>query len=98
MVVSQYGLDYESRVWPQLWRENLSNVREAENLADQLQCLAGKMTRNIMEQLEELNASGAFADHKVFVLTNNSAFEGSYYKGHLTSKELSDIVFCLFKA
>ncbi len=26
------------------------------------------------------------------------AFEGSYYKGHLTSRELSNIVFCLYKA
>ena len=38
------------------------------------------------------------ADHEVFVLTDNSAFEGSYYKGHSTSRELSDIAFCLYKA
>ena len=37
-------------------------------------------------------------DHEVFVLTDSSAFEGSYYKGHSTSKELSDIVFSLYKA
>jgi hypothetical protein len=55
------------------------------------------MVRNITKQLEELNMSGALADHKVFILTNNSAFEGSYYKGHSTSKELSDIVFCFYK-
>ena len=32
------------------------------------------------------------------VLTDNSAFEGAYYKGHSTSKELSDIVFRLYKS
>ena len=39
----------------------------------------------------------ALADHEVFVLTDNSAFEGAYYKGHSSSKELSDIVFWLYK-
>jgi hypothetical protein len=34
----------------------------------------------------------------VFVLTDNSAFEGLYYKGHLTSRELSNIIFWLYKA
>ncbi len=53
---------------------------------------------HITEQLEELNASEALADHKVFVLTGNSAFEGSNSKGHSTRKELSNIVFCLYKA
>ena len=38
------------------------------------------------------------ADHTVFVLTDNSAFEGSYYKSHSTSRELSNIVFHLYKA
>jgi hypothetical protein len=34
VVVSQYGLDYESGVWTQHWRGKSSNVREAENLTD----------------------------------------------------------------
>ena len=38
------------------------------------------------------------ADHKVFVLMDNSTFEGLYYKGHLTSRKLSNIVFLLYKA
>ena len=38
------------------------------------------------------------AEHKLFVLTDTSAFEGSYYKGHSTSRELSNIVFCLYRA
>ena len=46
-----------------------------------------------------LNNNNALVDHEVFVLMDNSAFEGSfYYKRHLTSKELTDIVFRLYKA
>jgi hypothetical protein len=42
-VVSQYGLDNKSGVWLHLWKEKLLNVREAENLTDQLERLAAKM-------------------------------------------------------
>ena len=52
----------------------------------------------MVKQLETLNTNNALADHEVYVLTDNSAFEGSYYKGHSMSRELSDIVFCLYKA
>jgi len=93
VVVSQYGLDYKSGVWTQHWRGKSSNVRETENLTDRLERLAGDLAINVAERLETLNESGALSDHEVFVLTENSAFEGSYYKGHSTSKELSDIVF-----
>jgi hypothetical protein len=40
----------------------------------------------------------ALEHHEIFVFTDNSAFEGCYYKGHSTSEELSDIVFRLHKA
>ncbi len=30
VVVTQYGLDYESAVWSQVWRQKSSNVREAK--------------------------------------------------------------------
>ena len=98
VVVTQFGLDYESGVWSQLWRKKSSNVREAENLTDRLERLASDVGRNVAERVEELNTTQALADHEVFVLTDNSAFEGAYYKGHSTSKELSDIVFRLYKA
>jgi hypothetical protein len=98
VVVSQYDLDYESGVWSQYWRGKSSNVREAENLTDRLERLVGKLAINVAERLETLNKSGALANHNVFVLTNHSAFEGSYYKGHSASKELSNIVFHLYKA
>ena len=98
VMVLQYSLDYKSGVWPQHWRGKSSNVREAENLMDRLKRLTGELAINVAKRLETLNKSGALADHEVFVLTDNSAFEGSYYMGHLTSKELSDTVFRLYKA
>ena len=98
VVVSQYGLDYESGVWTQHWRGKSSNVREAENLTDRLERLARALAVSVADRLENLNKNGALVDHEVFVLTDNSTFEGSYYKGHSTSKELSDIVFRLYKA
>ena len=98
VVVTQYGLDYESGVWSQQWRGKSSNVREAENLTDRLERLAGQLAIGVVERLERLNEGAGLADHEVFVLTDNSAFEGAYYKGHSVSKELSDIVFRLYKA
>jgi hypothetical protein len=98
VMVSQYGLDYESGVWLQLWRGKSSNLREAENFTDRLERLAGEVGQNVAEHLEELNESRLLADHEVCVVTDNSAFKKAYYKGHLTSKELSYIVFRLYKA
>ena len=47
VVVSQYGLDYEPGVCSQLWRGKSSNVREAENLTDRLERLAGQLAISI---------------------------------------------------
>jgi hypothetical protein len=77
-VVEQYGVDYESGAWNLEWRLKLSNCREAENLTDRLECLVGE---------------GSLQNHEVFLITDNSAFEGACYKGHSSSRELSDIVF-----
>jgi hypothetical protein len=73
------------------------NVREAEALTDRLECLVGDIGHNVVERVEELNSTRALADHEVFVLTSNSAFKGAYYKTRSTSKELSNIVFQLYK-
>ena len=40
----------------------------------------------------------ALEHHEIFVFTDNSVFEGCYYKGHSISEELSDRVFHLHKA
>jgi len=96
VVVYQHGLDYELGTWLEEWRGKSSNVREAKNLTDRLKRLAAEsvgLATQVVNRLETLNTDNALADHEVFVLTDNSAFEGSYYKGHSTSRELSDIVF-----
>ena len=82
-VVEQYGVNYESGAWNLEWREKSSNCREAANLKD---------------RLEHLIADGALQNHEVFLITNNSAFEGAFYKGHSPTRELSDIVFRVHKA
>jgi hypothetical protein len=82
-VVEQYGVDYESGAWNLEWREKSSNCREAENLTD---------------RLERLVADEALNNHEVFLITDNAAFEGAFYKGHSPARELSDIVFRVHKA
>ena len=69
VVMTQYGLDYESGVWSQQWRGKSSNVREAENLTDRLEKLAGQVAFGVVERLEGLNEGAGLADHEVFVLT-----------------------------
>ena len=81
-VIEHYGVDYESGAWNFEWWEKSSNCREAENLTD---------------QLERLVANGTLLDHKVFLFTDNSSFEGAYYKGHSPTRHLSEIVFCVHK-
>ena len=82
-VVEQYGVEYEAGPWKMQWRKESSNVREAENLTD---------------RIERLGNDTALADHEVFVMTDNTAFEGAYYKGHSPSAKLNDIIFRLHKA
>jgi hypothetical protein len=96
MVVSQYGLDYELGVWLERWRGNSLNVRKAKNTTDRFERLAAEsveLATQVAKRLETLNTHNALVDHKVFVVTDNLAFEGAYYKGHSTSRELSNIVF-----
>ena len=81
--MEQYGIDYESGAWNLQWCQNYSNCQEAENLAD---------------RLERLVLDRSLVDHEVFLITDNSAFEGAYYKGHSPSWHLSEIVFRVHKA
>jgi hypothetical protein len=64
VIVELYGVDYESGAWNLKWREKSSNCREAKNLTD---------------RLERLVADGALQNHEVFLITDNSAFEGAFY-------------------
>ena len=65
-VMEQYGVDYKSGAWNLEWRLKSSNCREAENITD---------------RLERLVREGSLQNHEVFLITDNSAFEGAYYKG-----------------
>ncbi len=82
-VVEQYGVEYEAGPWKMQWRKESSNVREAKNLTD---------------RIERLGHGRVLTNHEVFVMTDNTAFEGLYYKGHSSSAKLNDIVFRLHKA
>jgi hypothetical protein len=53
---------------------------------------------NLTNRLEQLVSTGSLKNHEVFLITNNLVFEGAYYKGHLHSRDLSDIVFQVHKA
>jgi len=79
----KYGVEYEAGPWKMQWRKESSNVGEAENLTD---------------RIERLGNDTALTDHEVFVMTDNTAFEGAYYKGHSPSAKLNDIIFRLHKA
>ncbi len=61
-VIEQYGVDYKSGAWNLEWREKSSNCREAENSTD---------------RLERLVANESLNDHEVFLITDNSSFEGA---------------------
>ena len=61
----------------------MANCREAENLTD---------------QLDRLVADESLIDHEVFLITDNSSFEGGHYKGHSPTRQLSEIVFRVHKA
>ena len=79
VVVYQHGLDYESGTWSEEWMGKSSNVREAESLTDSLERLAAEsvgLATQVVERLETLNTVNALADHKVFVLTDNSPSRG----------------------
>jgi hypothetical protein len=82
-IMEQYGVDCKLGSWNLEWREKSSNYKEAENLTD---------------ILERLVADGALQNHEVFLITDNLAFEGAFYKGYSPSKELSDIMFQVHKA
>jgi hypothetical protein len=82
-VVEQYGVNYQLGAWNLQWRMKSWNCREAENLTG---------------RLERLLSTDFLKNHKVFLITDNSAFKGAYYKGLSHSRELLDIVFRIHKA
>jgi hypothetical protein len=82
-IIGEDGINYQSGTWAGDWAAESSNFREAENL---------------VLRLEGLVRDGTVQGHEVFMFTDNSVFESSYYKGHSTSEKLSDITFRLHRA
>ena len=73
----QDNIHWESGNYAVEYQNKSSNFREADNLVSRMERLADTL---------ELHGK------EVFILTDNSAFEGTYYKGHSSSEKLSDII------
>ena len=71
------GLHYEAANWAIHCKDETSNWKEASNLKF---------------RIEALEAKGKLNNAELFVLSDNSVFEGTFYKGHSNSKKLNDIV------
>jgi len=82
-IIGDDGTNYQSGTWSGDWAAESSNFREAEKL---------------VLRLEGLVRDGTVKGHEVFMFTDNSVFESSYYRGHSSSKKLSDITFRLHRA
>jgi len=72
------GVEYEAGNWKQHWEEESSNFREASNLT---------------ARIEKLGNDGTLHDKELFVFTDNSSYEGTFYKGHSkTSAKLTELI------
>ena len=74
------GLWYEAGNWADHHRDETSNWKEANNLT---------------LKVEELGKAGKLNDAELFIFTDNSVFEGTFFRGHSKSKKLNDIIFRL---
>ena len=72
------GVSYEAGNWKEHWKTESSNYREASNLT---------------ARIEKLGEEGKLDDTELFVFTDNSSYEGAFYKGHSkTSPKLTELV------
>ena len=71
------GIEYEAGSWSVNYSQESSNYREAENLT---------------ERIERLAEGGRLNDRELFIFTDNTTYEGTYYKGHSSSKKLTEII------
>ncbi len=72
------GVAYEAGNWKEHWKTESSNYREASNLT---------------ARIEKMGEEGKLEDTELFVFTDNSSYEGAFYKGHSkTSAKLTELV------
>eukprot|EP00956_Cyclotella_meneghiniana_P002842 scaffold3367_cov32-Cyclotella_meneghiniana.AAC.1 len=69
--------EYETGQYGSAMQRKSSNNRESDNL---------------VTRIERLEEEGRLYNQEVFIFTDNSTFEGTYYKGHSTSEGLCDII------
>ena len=81
-IIKDKVIRYQAGTWTGDWRAESSNYREADNL---------------VLRLEAMVEEGRAAGHEVFMFTDNYVFMSCYYKGHLVSEKLPDIIFRLHK-
>ena len=58
-------------------KEETSNFNEASNLVNKIVEKAGE---------------GMLVDKELFIFTDNSVFESTWYKGHSSSRQLNDLI------
>lgn len=75
-------LVYSAGSWAKECSEESSNWREAENLT---------------VKIAELAAEGKLTDKEVWIITDNSTYESTFYKGYSSSPKLTRIIFRLRK-
>ena len=73
-------LDYQSGSWAKDFEDESSNWREAKNLTS---------------RVERMGNNNSLTGNEIFLVTDNKVYEGTYYKGHLDSPKLNDLVFRL---
>ena len=66
-IIRKDGIMYESGTWTTEWAQELSNFREADNL---------------VTKIEVLVIGGKVHGQEVFLFTNNSTFEFTFYRGY----------------
>ena len=77
-----------------LWEEGKDIEWESGNYSRQMQDESSnyRESDNLEKRLEQLELEGKLNGKEIFVITDNIAFEGCFYKGHSTAEKLSDII------
>ena len=69
VIIRKDGIMYESGTWTTEWAQESSNFREADNLVTKIETLVRK---------------GKIHGQEVFLFTENSTFEFTFYRGYST--------------